>query len=115
MGFLSKLRDLFVGGGADRNALYIYVKCNACGEVIRSRVNLMNDLSVDYEGRSRSFYWRKQLVGSRRGCYRPIEVDLTFDERKSVVSEDVRGGTFVTEQDYLDQLAEEESGPEGQA
>ena len=37
--------------GGDEGVYWVYVRCNQCGEPLRARVNLYNDLSVDYQGR----------------------------------------------------------------
>lgn len=102
MGLLKRLSSLFASGG-EAGVLWIYVRCNACGEVIASRINLANDPSPTYEGGDRAFYLHKTLIGSRRGCYRPIEVELTFDANRRLTSQEVRGGTFVTREEFLAQ------------
>ena len=49
MSFLKKL--LGSGGGASQDeGLYFYVRCNACREPIRIRINPSSDLSPVYEG-----------------------------------------------------------------
>ena len=106
MGFLKKISDMFSGGRS--SVLWVYVRCDACGEVVASRINLMNDLTVTYEGGDRAYYLRKELIGSTRGCYRPIEVELEFDAGRRVTSREARGGTFVTQEEYLAQKAQEE-------
>jgi len=106
MGLWKKVSNLF--SGARSNVLWVYVRCDACGEVIASRINLMNDLTVTYEGGDRAYYLRKELIGSSRGCYRPIEVELEFDAGRRVTSREVRGGTFVTREEYLAQKAQQE-------
>ena len=107
MGLLKKLSGLFSSGG-EANVLWLYVRCEACGEVIASRINLANDPTPTYEGGDRAFYLHKTLIGSRRGCYRPIEVDLTFDANRRLTSREVRGGTFVTREEFLAQDSERE-------
>lgn len=107
MSLLKKLSSLFAGGG-ESGVLWLYVRCDACGEVISSRINLANDPSPTYEGGDRAFYLRKELIGSRKGCYRPIEVELTFDAARRVTSKVARGGTFVSREEFLAQEAQEE-------
>lgn len=107
MGLFKKLSELFAGSG-EANVLWLYVRCDTCGEVITSRINLANDPSPTYEGGDRAFYLRKTLIGTRRGCYRPIEVELTFDANRRPTSREVRGGTFVTREEFLAQESQQE-------
>lgn len=108
MGLWKKLSSLFAGGG-EADVLWLYVRCDACGEVIASRINLANDPSPTYEGGDRAFYLHKTLIGSRRQCYRPIEVELTFDANRRLTSQEVRGGTFVTREEFLAQESQQEA------
>jgi hypothetical protein len=110
MGFLKKLGSIFggsSGGSSDSGGFYLYIKCNRCGEVIETRVNLFNDLSVEYSetGSVDAYYCRKVLVGANR-CYQPIEVGLQFDSRRKLVDKTVSGGQFVD--------GPEEAAPESQ-
>jgi hypothetical protein len=78
------------------------VKCEKCGEILKGRVDLHNDLSVQYggSGGDTSYFCRKVFIGSKR-CYRPIEVELTFDKNRQLINEEIQGGEIVTEEDYL--------------
>ena len=93
MGFFDRLKKSLSSPGPNRD-FWIHVRCNRCGEVITTRIDLMNDLSIDYEtGR----YWtRKVLIGQGEArCFQPIEVTLTFDKRKQLVDRTIRGGEFL--------------------
>jgi hypothetical protein len=105
-------RALFGGSGGGRdsgspavdsaggNAFWLYVKCNACGEKIRVRVNREHDLSADFGGGDTpsGYFGHKEIVG--RNCFRRIKVDLHFDSRRSLVEQTIDGGTFITRQEY---------------
>lgn len=108
MGLWKKFSSLFAGGG-EADVLWLYVRCDVCGEVIASRINLANDPSPTYEGGDRAFYLHKTLIGSRRQCYRPIEVELTFDANRRLTSQEVQGGTFVTREEFLAQDSQQEA------
>jgi hypothetical protein len=101
MGFLKKLRSLLSSSGNDRN-YWFYVKCDHCQEVLKGRIDMVSQLSVKYSDQSKknSFYCRKVIIGSSR-CYKPIEVEFTFDASKKIVEKQITGGEFVTEDDYL--------------
>ena len=93
MGFLQKL---FGGAGAKPEKRYytFNVKCNRCGEVIEGRVDLDNDLSLDYEGDSKIYYVRKGLIGNSR-CFQQIEVEMKFTPARTLIEQQATGGQFV--------------------
>ena len=99
MNILKKLSTLFTPQEkVDRSALWIVARCARCGEIIRTRVNLNNDLSQNYdenEGKN-SFFAHKTLMGDQ-GCFQRIEVELTFDGQRKLVSKEISGGAFVEE------------------
>jgi len=99
VGRLSFLTRLF-GGRGGRGAqspdggIYIRVRCNACGEVIQTRVNPSSELSALDEGEGEGYFVRKVLVGQK--CFRPVEVRLRYsDLHGREVSREVLGGTSV--------------------
>jgi hypothetical protein len=102
MSFLAKLGSLFSSPKGDGRSLWLYVQCDKCGEILKGRVDLHNDLSLDFGegGSATSYFCRKVFVGSNR-CYRPIEVQLTFDKNRRVVNEEITGGEIVSEKEYL--------------
>ena len=70
------------------------VKCDRCGEVIEGRVNLNNDLSVEYEGSRNVYFVRKVLMGNGL-CFQQIEVELKFDATRNLLEKHATGGQFV--------------------
>lgn len=97
LGILERLSHLFGGGPSSAartrdGGIYVRVKCNACGEIVQTRINPTSELSLLDEGEG--YFVRKVLVGSQ--CYRPIEVELRYkDLRGHELSREVRGGTSV--------------------
>ena len=93
MGFLKKI---FGGVTAKPEKRYytFHVKCNRCGEVIEGRVDLDNDLSLDYEGDSTVYFVRKGIVGNNR-CFQQIEVEMRFTPARTLIEQDVTGGQFI--------------------
>lgn len=94
---LKKILSYFTGSRTTEADLYpIVVKCRRCGEIIRARVNLNNDLSVEYNqaGSPREYICRKVLMGEAR-CYQQVEVRLVFDPSRRLKSKEVAGGDFV--------------------
>jgi len=107
MSLLKKLGALFSLSTGDNRGLWVYVKCEKCGEILRGQVDLYNDLSVQYEesGGGTTYYCRKVFVGSKR-CYRPIEVELTFDKNRHLLKQEISGGIFVNEEVFLNENPE---------
>lgn len=93
MGFLKKL---FGGDSAKPEKRYyvFQVKCNRCGEVIEGRVDLDNDLSLEFEGKDSVYFVRKGLIGNNR-CFQQIEVELKFTPSRELIEKQVQGGTFL--------------------
>ncbi len=93
MGFLKKL---FGGDAAKLEKRYytFHVKCNRCGEIIEGRVDLDNDLSLDYEGDSTIYHVRKGLIGNNR-CFQQIEVEMKFTPARTLIEQQATGGQFV--------------------
>ncbi len=76
--------------------LIITVQCARCGEIIQTRIDLENDLSAEFgEKESETTYFcRKMLIG-KKNCYAPIEVELTFDNKRRIIEQTIKGGNFV--------------------
>jgi hypothetical protein len=93
MGFL---KNLFGGGSARPEKRYytFKVKCNRCGEVIEGRVDLDNDLSLEYEDDSTYYIVRKGLIGNNR-CFQQIEVEMKFNSDRQLIEQQAQGGKFV--------------------
>jgi len=101
MGFLKKLQSVFTApSSTDKRILWVYVQCDKCGEVLQGRVDLYNDLSIQDAGESAGYFCRKVLIGSQR-CYQPMEVELTFDKNRKLTNQEIKGGKFATEANYL--------------
>jgi hypothetical protein len=93
--------DAAAGDGAGRNAFWIYVRCNACGEAIRVRVAREHDLSPEFDGETdspTSYHMTKEVVGQK--CFRRIHVEMTFDGARRPTEQEITGGTFITREEY---------------
>jgi hypothetical protein len=93
---MSFLKNLFSGTPAkpDKNYYTFQVKCNRCGEIIEGRVDLNNDLSLDYDNEQTVYFVRKGLLGGNR-CFQQIEVELKFDSHRQLIEQNISGGEFV--------------------
>ncbi|HMU92115.1 MAG TPA: hypothetical protein PKE35_14410 [Anaerolineales bacterium] len=89
-------KKLFSGTPAKAQKRYhtFSVKCLRCGEVVEGRIDLDNELSVEYESNRDVYYGRKVLMGSGR-CFQRMEVELKFDYNRQLLDQQVSGGEFV--------------------
>jgi hypothetical protein len=96
MGFLKKL---FSGFSMQPEKRYytFEVKCKRCGEIIEGRVDVDNDLSVEYESGGDVYYVRKVLMGDGSNhCYQQIEVGSKFNADRKLLDRRIEsGGDFV--------------------
>jgi len=93
---MSFLKNLFSGTPAKPEKRYytFNVKCNRCSEIIEGRVDLDNDLSLEYDGNSTFYIVRKGLVGNNR-CFQQIEVEMKFTSERTLIEQQAQGGKFV--------------------
>ncbi len=103
MNLLRKFWQSFSGSAVTGDVgLYYYVRCNRCGEVIRVRLNPLNDLSLDDAGTG--LWAHKVIVGQR--CYNRIEAEFTYDTNRKLLNSEATGGTIVDKQAFeADQAA----------
>lgn len=98
MSIITKAREMlgFSRGATLRKVYEARVRCRRCGEELTAQVNLLNDLSIDYE---RDVYTvRKLIVGSGANrCFQAIEVRLTFNKNRQLIERWIADGEFVDE------------------
>ena len=99
MSLLDRLRKLFEPQPAlEARSHWVHVRCRRCGEIIAVRVDLQNDLSMDYEGGA--YVTHKTVVGDGKNrCFQRLELDMRFDSRKQLISQEVTGGEIVAASD----------------
>jgi len=98
MSLRQRIANLFsVQKGAGDDAIYLYVRCANCGARLRVRVDRQHDLSYDYE-REEGYVLRKEMMDSR--CFRLMYATLRFDRNYRVVSREITGGEFITQEEY---------------
>ena len=93
MGFLKKLFSS-EPVKPDKHYYTFKVKCHRCGEIIEGRVDLDNDLSLEYEGENTFYLVRKGLIGNNR-CFQQIEVEMKFTSAREWIEQQAEGGKFV--------------------
>ncbi len=100
MGLLKKISAWFGSAeGSDDRSYWIYTRCNRCGEKIRARIDLQNDLTPRYDEAQMTYYCRKVLIGEGR-CFQKIEVLLTFDPQRRLSDQQISGGELITKEAY---------------
>jgi hypothetical protein len=94
-------KRLFGGGaaasGGDRG-LYFYVRPTGCTEVVRIRIDPMNELSQEDEGGG--YFVRKMVRGTDYKCNRSAELLVSMGGDKRIRNTEVTGGTLVQQADY---------------
>lgn len=109
MRLFRKLSNLFTStGNQDPHGHWLYVRCNRCSEIIRARVDLHNDLSLEYgdDRKNHIYYCRKVLIGQNR-CFQQIEVHLKFNDNRKLIYREINGGEFTSEEEYVKALGED--------
>ena len=81
--------------------LWIYVACERCGEAIRVRADRRYDLVSEMRDPGEagpSYTLHKDIVGGR--CFQRIAVDVAFDQRLQMTERRIRGGRWLSEEEY---------------
>jgi hypothetical protein len=91
MGILNRL----LGRPEEDGALWLYVRCSHCGATVRVRINLFNDLSLTEDG---GYILRKDILDDK--CFQLMRAELRFDSKRRVISRDIEGGEFITQDEY---------------
>jgi hypothetical protein len=101
MGFLNKIGSRLFGSGDQEKDVYrTTVRCSRCGDEIPVRVDLSRELTPQYGEGEAAYYVHKGVVGSGENrCFQTIDVRLTFDAQKRLISRDISGGAFVSRSD----------------
>jgi hypothetical protein len=96
MGFLKKLfgGDKEPAEYVDKQGVYFYVRCGNCGTITRVRADKEYDLLRE----GSDFVWHKTIVDNR--CFRPMVTVVHLDNNYQPTSEEISGGSFVTEAEY---------------
>jgi hypothetical protein len=90
------LKRLFSPAPPKDRALVIYVKPKACSEVLKVRIDTMNELSRTDDGEG--FYVRKLARGKR--CPFQVEIEMTLDRSHNVIEKTIINGTEATAEEY---------------
>lgn len=94
MGFLKRLFG--AGEPYDPDAIYLYVRCDYCGQKMKVRVDKRLDLRRDYE--QGGFRLDKELMDGT--CFSLMMARLRFDDRFRIVAQELEGGVFLTKKEF---------------
>lgn len=98
MSLRDRLNKLFnASGRPDQAGRYhiVQVRCKRCGEILSARIDLLNDLSPDYD--AHTFHARKLVSGSGENrCFQVIELEIAFDQNKRVLEQRAAGAEIAT-------------------
>jgi hypothetical protein len=100
---VSFLKRLFGGqsGRGDSDGIYLYVRSNSTGEVIKVRLHKYNDLTASDD--FTSYYVHKTIMGTK--SYDRIEAEFEFDKNRRLLSSHVNGGMLVDQAAYDEYMA----------
>jgi hypothetical protein len=100
MSFKKILSDIFspLTKSSEGYSYWFSVKCRRCGEKIRARVDMRNDLSINYgDGRGKPTYFCRKVIIGEQKCFQKIELEFTFDHNRRLIERQIYGGEFIEE------------------
>jgi len=95
--FLKKLFERKEEDSSD--ILWVYTQCDECGEKFKTLIRRNNDLSPTYKDEGPAYIFKKELIGA--SCPNRINLSLEFDRNYRKISEEVKGGRFISQEEYL--------------
>jgi hypothetical protein len=98
-------KKLFSGGGPKERGQYYYVKPTGCTEIVRIRVDTMNELSQNDD--NDGYFVRKSARGTSYKCTRTAELLLEYDSQKRLKNTEILGGALLTKVEYDEWLKNE--------
>ena len=74
------------------DSMDVYVKCNRCGEIIKTHIFKGHELYPTYSEEGPAYTLKKELIGSK--CPNRVQLYMEFDGAKRILSQDVTGGAI---------------------
>ncbi len=100
MGFLKKLKDAILGSQRNRvrdpEGIYLYVRCNKCGDTLHVRADKRHDLQRDYD--TGEYVLRKEMMDN--SCFNLMQATIRFDASYEIIDREIERGTFITQEEY---------------
>lgn len=81
-------------------ALWLYVRCNRCGEAIRVRLRPRTDAQPEYDDSGNTSYYllRKEILGNN--CPNLMSVELHLDNRDRITEQHAEHCAIITKEEY---------------
>ena len=97
MGFFKKFSNLVSSPDKRREdfGYWVTVRCDLCGEIIRARIDLHNDLSINYGDKGQVIYFSRKILTGEKRCFKRVEIEMTFNKKRRLVDRQISGGQFV--------------------
>jgi hypothetical protein len=107
MGFFDSLKNLFSGSGGSPSdkGLYVYVRLDKSGEVVRLRLDPGAELNPDIE--RGGYVCRKYITGPM--TFDRAEATFYFDSGRQLTGADIVGGELAAQEDWLARLESDRS------
>lgn len=83
------------GKGEDRG-IYLYVRLDKSGEIVKIRLDPFHDLAPDYE--NENYFSRKAIIGPK--SIERADAVFYFDNSRSLERADISGGSLSDEEEY---------------
>jgi hypothetical protein len=78
------------GAGGRRDSMEIFVKCDRCGEIIKTHIFKGSELYPTYSDEGPAYTLKKELIGSN--CPNRVQLYMEFDAVRRITRQDVSGG-----------------------
>lgn len=104
MSIFKKITSALQGGKNSGNAeedrgIYLYVKLDNSGEIVRLRIDPQHDLAPDYK--KGTYFSNKGIIGPR--SIEKADAVFSFNEKREFENADIAGGTLSDREAYLQQ------------
>lgn len=82
---------------------FYFLRCDKCGEIIRVRLDRRNDFEQQFSESGGDdpigYRVRKDVMGGGN-CFKMLQLEVQFDRSYREVEKSVRGGRFVSKEEY---------------
>ncbi len=102
MGLINKIASALQGGRntddtPEDRGIYLYVKLDKGGEIVRLRLDPQHDLAPDYK--KGTYFSNKTIIGPR--SIEKAEAVFYFNEKREFESADIAGGSLSDKEAFL--------------
>ena len=80
----------------DPDAIWLYVRCDYCGQKLKIRVDRRFDLRTDFE--EGGYKLDKEIMDGT--CFSLMMARIRFDSGQNIVSQELEGGTFISREEF---------------